>query len=57
MMNIKILYLILSIYIFIKTTSYALYEYKTKENKIAGITISFFNIMYIILSNILVFIR
>lgn len=35
----KLLVLILSIIIFIKTTSYGIYELKENENKVGGITV------------------
>lgn len=53
----KFLVLILSIIIFIKTTSYGLYELKENNNKAGGITVIAIATLALILPNIVVYIR
>ena len=53
----KFLVLILSIIIFIKTTSYGLYELKENNNKSGGITVIAIAALSSILSNVVVYIR
>lgn len=52
----RILVIILSIIIFIKTLSYGMYELK-KENKVGGITVIVISIVSLILPNVMVYIR
>lgn len=51
----KILVCILSIWIFIKNISYAIYEYKINKNISGSISVIVFNILCLIFSNIVVF--
>ena len=53
----KILVLILSIIIFIKTTSYGLYELKENNNKSGGITVIAIASLALILPNVVVYFR
>ena len=53
----KILILILSIIIFIKTTSYGLYELKENNNKSGGITVITIALLSLILPNVVVYFR
>lgn len=53
----KILILILSIIIFIKTTSYGLYELKENNNKNGGITVITIALLSLILPNVVVYFR
>lgn len=52
----RILVIILSIIIFIKTLSYGMYELKNK-NKTGGITVIAISISSLILPNVMVYIR
>lgn len=47
--------LILSLFVFIKTTSYGIYEIKKNSNIIAGITTIIFAIISLILPNIIIY--
>ena len=53
----KFLVLILSIIIFIKTTSYGLYELKENQNKIGGVVVITIATISLALPNVVVFIR
>ena len=53
----KFLVLILSIIIFIKTTSYGLYEVRENNNKSGGITVISLAVASLILPNLVVFFR
>jgi hypothetical protein len=53
----KVLILILSIIIFIRTTSYGLYEIKENNNKPAGIIVIIIASISLIAPNIVMFIR
>jgi len=53
----KFLVLILSIIIFIKTTSYGFYELKENNNKSGGIIVIVFAVISLILPNVVVFFR
>ena len=53
----KILVAILSIIIFIKTTSYGLYELKENNNKTGAITVIAIAIVSLVLPNLVVFFR
>ena len=53
----KFLVLILSIIIFIKTTSYGLYELKENKNKSGGITVIAIAVISLFLPNVVVYIR
>ena len=53
----KFLVLILSIIIFIKTTSYGMYELKENNNKFGGITVIAIASLALILPNVVVYFR
>ena len=53
----KFLVLILSIIIFIKTTSYGLYELKENNNKTGGITVIVIASIALFLPNVVVYFR
>ena len=53
----KFLVLILSVIIFIKTTSYGLYELKENNNKIGGITVIAIAAISLIFPNIVIYFR
>lgn len=53
----KLLVLILSIIIFIKTTSYGIYELNENNNKIGGITVICIASLSLILPNVVIYIR
>lgn len=53
----KFLVLILSIIIFIKTTSYGLYELKENNNKSGGIVVISIAVISLILPNVVVYFR
>jgi len=53
----KFLVLILSIIIFIKTTSYGLYELKENQNKVGGISVITIAALALILPNMVVYFR
>ena len=48
-----IIILVISIYVFIQTISYGIFEYKKNSNKIAGILICILGLICLILSNII----
>ena len=48
-----ILFLVISIYILLKVTGYALYEINTIKNKSGGIIIITFSIFVVIFSNVI----
>jgi hypothetical protein len=50
-------YFLLSLVVFAKTVSYALYEYNKNKNKPAGIAIITISIISIIVSNVYIFYR
>ena len=52
-----ILFLIISIYILLKTIGYALYEINTIKNKPGGIVIITFSIFVVIFSNVMVWLN
>ncbi|MCI8470211.1 MAG: hypothetical protein HFJ35_01735 [Clostridia bacterium] len=49
-----VLFLIISLYILLRTIGYALYEINTIKNKVGGITIITFSVLVVIFSNIMV---
>ena len=53
----KLLVLILSIIIFIKTTSYGLYELKENNNKSGGIAVITVAVISLVLPNLVVYFR
>lgn len=53
----KFLVLILSIIIFIKTTSYGIYELKENNNKSGGMVVIAIATLSLVLPNLVVFIR
>lgn len=56
-MFMKWLVCILSIWVFIKNMSFAIYEYKVNENVIGSITVIVFNLFCIIFTNLTLFLR
>ena len=51
------LFIVITIYVLIKTIFYGLYEINTQENKSGGIAVIFFSILVIIFANIIVLLR
>lgn len=57
-MNIyNVVFLVLSIFILLKTLGYAFYEIRELKNKSGGITIIFISIFIVIFANIILFLR
>ena len=52
-----ILFLIISIYVFLKVIGYALYEINTLKNKTGGIIVIATSFLIIIFSNIIIWLR
>ncbi len=52
-----IVFLIITLYILLKTIGYAIYEIKEQNNKIGGIVIISFSILVVIFVNIMMLIR
>lgn len=52
-----IIFLIITLYILLKTIGYAIYEIKEQNNKIGGIVIISFSILVVIFVNIMMLIR
>lgn len=50
-----IIFLVISIYILLKTIGYGIYEIKEKENQISGSVIIIFSILIVIFSNVMMF--
>lgn len=50
-----IIFLVISIYILLKTKGYGIYEIKEKENQISGSVIIIFSILIVIFSNVMMF--
>lgn len=53
----KFLVFVLSIIIFIKTTSYGIYEFKENKNKVGAITVILIAVVSLILPNMVVYFR
>ncbi len=53
----NIIFLVISIYVLLRTISYGIYEIKEKENKCGGTTVIVFSVLVIIYSNIMMFLR
>ncbi len=53
----NIIFLVISIYILLRTISYGIYEIKEKKNKCGGTTVIVFSVLVIIYSNIMMFLR
>lgn len=51
------LFIVITIYVLIKTIFYGLYEINTQENKSGGIAVICFSILVIIFANIIVLLR
>lgn len=49
----NIMFTLFTIYVFIKTTSYGIYEIKQENNKVGGITVICFSLFSIIVSNLM----
>lgn len=52
-----IVFIIITIFILLKTIFYGLYEIKTQNNKSGGIAIICFSILVIVFTNVIVFLR
>ncbi len=50
-----IIFLLISLYILLKTIGYGLYELKEKQNKSGGITVIVFSILVVIFFNTMMF--
>lgn len=50
-------FIVVSLFILIKTIFYGLYEFNTQNNKSGGIAVICFSILVIIFANIIVFLR
>lgn len=50
-------FIVVTIFILIKTISYGLYEIKTQDNKSGGIAVICFSIIVVVFANIISFIR
>jgi len=53
----NIIFLILTLYILLKTIGYAIYEMKECDNKVGGIVVISFSTAVVIFSNIMLLIR
>ncbi len=53
----KILFLLFSIFVLIKTIFYGIYEINTEQNKIGGISVICFCTIVLIFSNIVIFLK
>lgn len=53
----RILFLVFSVFILIKTSFYGFYEFNALKNKSGGIAIIVFSFMVMILTNVVVFIK
>ncbi len=52
-----ILFLLLSIFICLKTIGYAMYEINTLNNKLGGISVIVFSILVVIFTNVIVWLN
>ena len=52
-----VLFVIASLYVFLKAVFYAVYEIKTQDNKAGGIGVIVFSVIVIVFANIIVLIR
>lgn len=52
-----IVFLIVTLYIILKTIGYAIYEIKEQNNKIGGIIIIFFSTLVVVFVNVMMLIR
>ena len=50
-----IIFLLISLYILLKTIGYGLYELKEKQNKSGGVIVIVFSILVVIFSNVMMF--
>lgn len=50
-------FIVVSLFILIKTIFYGLYEFNTQSNKSGGIAVICFSILVIVFANIIVFLR
>ena len=53
----KIIMALLSLFVFLKTLYYGIYEFKQNGNKVAGVSIILLSIVCLIVPNILVHLR
>lgn len=53
----RIIVFIFSVYAFIQTVSYGMFEYNQNNNKTAGIIIYFLSVISLIAPNILIYLR
>lgn len=51
------IFIVVTIFILIKTISYGLYEIKTQDNKSGGIAVICFSIIVVVFANIISFLR
>lgn len=53
----RLIILILSIYVFIETVGYGIFEQKANKNKVSAIIIYILSIIVLVAPNVLIFIR
>ena len=53
----NLIFLLLSLYILLKTIGYAIYEIKELNNKVGGITIIAFSFIVVLFSNIIMLVN
>ncbi len=51
------IFIIITIFILLKTFFYGIYEIKTQKNKTGGVCVILFSILVIIFANVIVFLR
>lgn len=52
-----VLFFIFSLYVLFKTVFYGIYEFKTLNNKLGGISVICFSLLVIVLANIILIIK
>ena len=52
-----IVFLVVTIFILVKTIFYGVYEIKTEKNKSGGIAVICFSVLVVVFANVVVFIR
>lgn len=52
-----VLFVIASLYVFLKAVFYAVYEIKTQNNNVGGIGVIVFSVIVIVFANIIVLVR
>lgn len=53
----RIIFFLITLFLFFKTVGYGVYELKNNQNKFAGITIFILSLISIVFSNIIFYIR